>query len=138
MNRTNETCICARKHGYGCEALVEESDGCMDGTCPFFRNEYDFKVSEAKARKRCEDLGYHFKSREEVLDEMSYKARYDKRRAANKRSSKGIIKYNTYRNEYTEYDSIESCIRAEGIQRQKLELLLRTGSEWNGYRFVEA
>ena len=72
----------------------------------------------------------------ELSDE--YKAKYEKRHHAKAKGMKGIIKYNTYKNEYTEYDSIESCVRAEKIPRQKLEILLRTGEEWNGYRFVEA
>lgn len=138
MERTNETCICSRKHGYGCEALTDEMDGCLDGTCPFYKTEMDNKVSEAKARSRAEALGYHFKSRADVLNEMSYKAKYEKRHHAKAKGMKGIIKYNTYKNEYTEYDSIENCVRAEKIPRQKLEILLRTGEEWNGYRFIEA
>ena len=137
MNRTNERCICSRKHGYGCEALVEEDDGCLDGTCPFYKTEYQQKTQEEVARNRCEELGYTFRTRDEVVNEMNYRSSYDKKyKKKQKQKDKGVLQFNTLDNEYIEYDSIGSASKILGIPIEKLTLLIRKQEEYKGYKFM--
>ena len=135
MSKSNERCVCSFKLGYGCEALVEEDDGCLDGTCPFYKTEKQQKESEEKARERCEALGYTFKSRDQVVDEMNYRSKYDKRHRQKERDG-GVLQYSTLENEYYQHDSIEACSKALGIPVDKLKLLIRKQEEYKGYRYM--
>lgn len=135
IRTTKERCICSSKTGYGCDALVEEDAGCLDGTCPFFKTECMQTTSERAARERCEKTGFTFKSRDEVMNEYEYKSKYDKRRRQKEKDA-GVLQFNTLENEFIEYDSMASASKTLGIPLEKLKLIIKKGEEYHGYKYM--
>ena len=134
--RTNITCV--NQNGMECEALVTVHKGCHDGTCPFYKTEYDFKVSEAKSRRLCEDRGIGFVSREKIIHDIkhsTYKQNKYKKRKASK-APQTVVQYNTDQDVYIEYNSLESASQSLGIDPVKLELIIKKNEVYGGYRFV--
>lgn len=80
MKRTNSLCVNAGKLGYGCVALNIIPYGCPQGVCPFFKSIDAFTESEKEAKKRCNDLGYPFTTRDQVLDSLNAAVIKEKRR----------------------------------------------------------
>ena len=137
MPKSNVECALSNKFGYGCSVLIETDDGCLNGTCPFYRTEHDIRMSETKDKARCNMLGIRFRSRADVLSEVEYKAKYDKRRRKPKEDKEIVLQYNTIEYSFTEYDFIESACKAVGISRERLETLIRKGKEYKGYKFTK-
>lgn len=140
MTPTNPECINSGKLGYECDALVKVQYGCLQGVCPFFKTIEQFEEDEAREKQICLSRGYHFKSREQVIEDMArtteiQKKRYQKDKKKAKPEPK-VLQYNTKENSYIEYDSIGNAVNELMIPRSKLELLIKRGEEYQGYKFI--
>jgi len=135
---TNPSCI--NSDGASCIALAVVHDGCNNATCPFCKTEFQFKVTESRARRRCDGMGIPFTSRDEVLAEYTRSANMArKRKERNKvKTINGVIKYNSGDHIYVEYDSLESASVDTGIPTMKLKLLIEKNEEYQGYKYVWA
>lgn len=142
MTPTNPECINSDKVNYGCEALTKVQYGCLQGVCPFFKSKEEFTECEAREKQRCKSLGFHFKSRTEVIEDMNRTTEEQRKRYYKDRKRRNpvtkVIQYNSSENTYIEYSSVDEAISKAGIPADKLSVLLRTGEEWNGYRFTLA
>ena len=110
MTPTNSQCVNHGTGGYGCIALVNIDEGCLLGTCPFFKTEQRLKADEARARMLCEQKGYTFKSRADIIGDMDrstirMRSRYERMNSRFK--PKKILQYNTVDNIYVEYEDID-------------------------------
>ena len=132
---TNLECINSSLGKY-CTALNEVDEGCMDGTCKFFKTDADFKKAEAKACRRCERLGLEFRSRAKVIEEMDHVAGVTKKRNLKKQVQRKIIQYRSEDQVYIEHESIEECAAKLDMPKEKLLLLIKKGESWKGYKFV--
>lgn len=137
---TNLKCVNSDSIGYYCIALKEIDKKCLTGECPFYKTDYQFKVSESKAKERCDCLGYAFKTRTDVIDDMSKVSRVQKDRYNRERklNSLKVIQYNSQENTYIEHDSIDSVAKSLGISTEKVEHIIRYREPYKGYRFVFA
>ena len=131
--QTNPTCV--NHDNRRCDALIEIHKGCFKADCPFYKTDYDFKVSEARARRRCDALGIPFKTRDEVIDDMDRASTRSHNKAVRKNAKK-VVQYNTSEHSFTEYESLLDASDHVGIPVIKLELLIKKNETYNGYRYV--
>ena len=139
MVKTNSQCVNAGKLGYGCIALNDVPYGCLQGVCPFCKSAEDFEASEKKAKDRCNALGIHFRTRDEVIDEMNGTTRRDLKRLERERQklkTSKVIQYNSRSNMYIEHDNTEKCADALGIPVEAVESIIRKGEVYKGFKFV--
>ena len=133
LKQTNLQCVNSDSVGRYCIALNEIDHGCLAGECPFFMTEYQQKMQEARAKARCLALGINFKSRDRVIRDMSKLNRYYTRKP---KSEKGVIQFKPSTQEYIEYDSVEDACDALDLSELKLDLLIKKGEKYNGYKFT--
>lgn len=143
MTPTNPDCINSDKVNYGCVALTKIEYGCLKGICPFFKSREAFEKDEKWEKQRCISLGFHFRTRKEVIDDMNkvteeQKKRYYKNLKKKNLTVPRIIQYNSATNEFIEYESMSDAVKKLGITYTQLELLVSRGEEWHGYRFAKA
>lgn len=135
--QTNLQCVSSDSVGRYCIALNEIDQGCLAGECPFYKTEYQQKMGEARAKARCLALGINFKSRDRVIRDMSkvsdIRSSYYTRKT---KSEKGVIQFRPSTQEYIEYDSVEDACNALDLSELKLDLLIKKGEKYNGYKFT--
>lgn len=139
MQQTNSQCINSGKLGYGCVALKAVEYGCLQGVCPFCKSNEDFEESEKRAQSRCRALGIHFRTRDEVIDEMNGTTRRDLKRLERERQklkTSKVIQYNSRSNMYIEYDNTDKCADALGIPVEVVESIIKKGEVYKGFKFV--
>lgn len=139
MTKTNSQCVNSGKLGYECMALMKPEYGCLQGICPFYKSVEDFEISEKRAQAKCRALGIHFRTRDEVIDEMNGTTRRDLKRLERERQklkTSKVIQYNSRSNMYIEYDNTEKCAEALGIPVEALESIIRKKEVYKGFKFV--
>lgn len=139
MVKTNSQCVNAGKLGYGCIALNDVPYGCLQGVCPFCKSTEDFEASEKKAKDRCNALGIHFRTRSEVIDEMSGTTKRGLKRLERERKklkSSKVIQYNSRANVYIEFNSVDDCAKKLDIPVELLECIIKNKESFRGFRFV--
>ena len=139
MVKTNSQCVNAGKLGYGCIALNDVPYGCLQGVCPFCKSAEDFEASEKKAKDRCNALGIHFRTRSEVIDEMSGTTKRGLKRLERERKklkSSKVIQYNSRANVYNEFNSVDDCAKELDIPVELLECVIKNKETFRGFRFV--
>lgn len=139
MQQTNSQCINSGKLGYGCVALKDVEYGCLQGVCPFYKSNEDFEISEKRAQARCRALGIHFRTRDEVIDEMNGTTRRDLKRLERERNrlkTSKVIQFNSRENIYIEYESIDKCAQAIKVPVELIEYIIKSKEPFRGFKFV--
>lgn len=132
---TNSQCVNAGKLGYGCVALNDVEYGCLQGECPFFKTEDALKAEEHDAKARCVSLGYHFVSRDQVLDSIfAEKKRTEKRNHKFTKKVK-VIRYCAKNFSFKEFDSIESAAKGSKLSPDKVKDMISKKEEYKSYSF---
>lgn len=139
MTKTNSQCVNSGKLGYECMALMKPEYGCLQGICPFYKSIEDFEISEKRAQAKCRALGIHFRTRDEVIDEMNGTTRRDLKRLERERKkmkTSKVIQYNSRDNIYVEYMNVADCAKDLDIPIELLEHIIRNKESFRGFRFV--
>lgn len=138
--QTNLQCVNSDSIGYYCIALNEIHKKCQSAECPFYKTDFQFKVAEAKAKRRCDDLGIRFKTRSQVIEEMSrlskiQKERYEKEK---KRDTFKVIQYNSQEQIYIEHENIENAAEYIKLPIEVVERIIKNKESYKGFKFVYA
>lgn len=139
MMKTNSQCVNAGKLGYECVALMKPEYGCLQGICPFYKSIEDFEKSEKRAQAKCRALGIHFRTRDEVIDEMNGTTRRDLKRLERERNrlkTSKVIQFNSRENIYIEYESIDKCAQAIKVPVELMEYIIKSKEPFRGFSFV--
>lgn len=139
MKQTNSQCVNSGKLGYGCVALNLIPYGCLQGVCPFYKSNEDFEESEKRAQARCRALGIHFRTRDEVIDEMNGTTKRDLKRLERERQklkTSKVIQFNSRENIYIEYESIDKCAQAIKVPVELMEYIIKSKEPFRGFKFV--